>query len=328
MKPETPLASLRGVVSWYFTKVYGVTEGPGVLPFYVDPKSVGRFAVDPNALAAGASPALFKLFVACSMYQARRDVVIMRQQRGMSAATVATLASPRRIRQLVAETPCDHLASADAFDEGCDVKKVDGLVDCRTHPALPCPVKLATTALNRMGDSGKLPVSAWLRHWKGRGLPRLLAEVVEAEPDPTRRAELLVDSLARVHRVGRKLATMFVSAVSTPALAPGLTPWFPAVDGHALIVVDTHAARAVDALRPNGAPATYEARAQWLKRQAARIDLQEFRPDVPSYAPRLVQQALYAFGSRSNRSAAGDPCAGRDRPCEGCVPKLCPYGGR
>ena len=43
---------------------------------------------------------------------------------------------------------------------------------------------------------------------------------------------------ALFERVGRKLATMFVSALSTPALAPGLTPWFPDIDGNELVVVD------------------------------------------------------------------------------------------
>jgi hypothetical protein len=325
MKTETPLASLRRVVEWYFAAVYGVTEGPGVLPFYCDPKRVGRFAVEPKALAAGKDAALFKLFVALSMYQARRDVVIMRQQRTMAAAAAAKLASSRRLLQLVTRTDCDRFASAAAFDQGCDVAKVDGVVDCASHPRLGCPVKDATTELRRMGDSGKLPTSAWLHHWKDGGLRSLLAEVFEAERDPGRRGELLVTRFARVHRVGRKLATMFVTAISTPALAPSLAPWFPDVDGAVLVVVDTHVASAVDALRPSGASRTYEARVRWLKQQATRIDLRELHPNVPSYAPRLVQQALYAFASKSNRTEAGDGCASGESPCAVCVMRLCPF---
>lgn len=325
MKTETPLASLQRVVAWYFAHIYGVTEGPGVLPFYCDARRVGRFAVEPRALAAGKDDALFKLFVGLSMYQARRDVLIMRQQRAMSAATVAKFASRQRLRQLVAKTDCDRLTSAAAFDPGCDVAKIEGVVDCGYRPGLACPVKDATVELRRMGDSGKLPTSAWLHHWKEGGLKAVLGEVFEAERDPARRADLLVARFARVHRVGRKLATLFVAAVSTPALAPGMTPWFPAVDGAALVVVDTHVARAIDALRPAGAPLTYEARVRWLKRQAARLDLREFHPSVPSYAPRLVQQALYCFGSRSNRTEGGDECLGRSSPCAACVPRLCPF---
>ncbi|MBK6849138.1 MAG: hypothetical protein IPG96_16935 [Proteobacteria bacterium] len=128
---------------------------------------------------------------------------------------------------------------------------------------------------------GKLPTSAWLRLWKAGGVREVLAEVCRDEASPTMRAALLVERFARVHRVGRKLATMFVSALSTPALAPGLTPWFPDIDGNDLVVVDTNVAQAVDALREQGAPKTYDARERWVRKQAAQLDLREFRPDLP-----------------------------------------------
>lgn len=324
MPKDSPNASLRHVVAWYFANIYAVTEGPGLVPFYCDPARVGRFAVEPTALAAGHEDALFKLFVALSMFQARRDVLIMRQQRDMPARTISMLASPSRVRRLVNATDCEHLNSGDAFDQGCNVTKAGGAVECKSRPGLDCPVKQATAALRRMGDSGKVSVSAWLHLWKGGLAPRLRT-IFEAEITPARRAELLVERFSRVHRVGRKLATMYVAALSTPALAPGLAPWFPAVDGNSLVVIDTHVAQAVDLLHASKAPRTYESRARWLTRQAARIDLQEFHPDVPSFAPRLVQQALYAFGSKSNRTEAGDGCANREAPCSGCVPRLCPF---
>lgn len=322
---DPALVSLRRVVAWYFAHVYGVTEGPGVLPFYCDPSRVGRFAVEPEALAGGYEEALFRLLVALSMYQARRDVVIMAQQRRMTSAAVTPLSSPRRLRQLVKATNCERFGSAEGFDAGCDVAKVRGMVDCGWRPGAACHVKEATVAFRRMGDSGKLPTSAWLHLGKNAGLRSVLAEVLEASPDPARRAELLVARLERVHRVGRKLATLFVAAVSTPALAPGLTPWFPAVDGNSLVVVDTHVARAIDVLRPAGAARTYDARTRWLKMQAGRLDLREFRPDVPGHAPRLIQQSLYAFGSKSNRTRAGDECAAQTTPCNSCEVSLCPF---
>ena len=153
----------------------------------------------------------------------------------------------------------------------------------------------------------------------------LLATVCREDAAPTKRAALLVERFARVHRVGRKLATMFVSALSTPALAPGLTPWFPDIDGNDLVVVDTNVARAVDALRDPRAPRTYNARERWLREQAAQIDLREFRPDLPSYSPRLVQEALYTFCSKSNRIARDDSCRTRLAPCVHCSSKLCPF---
>jgi hypothetical protein len=63
MTTDSAFISLRRVVAWYFTHVYGRTEGPNALPFYCDPGRVGRFAVDPVALSAGKDEALFKLFV-------------------------------------------------------------------------------------------------------------------------------------------------------------------------------------------------------------------------------------------------------------------------
>jgi hypothetical protein len=313
-------------VKWYFALVYGQVEGPGVLPFYCDPTKVGRFAVRPEELSSGAEAPLFRLLVATAMYQARRDVLIMAQQRSMSVRSARALTVLRTVKQSIEQNRCSKLASADAFDQGCDVKKMGNTVDCGCCSGISCHVKDATVAFNRMGDMGKLPTSAWLHLWRYGGLGDVLCKVLQKEKHPARRAVLMVDRIARVHRVGKKLATMFVSALSTPALAPGLTPWFPDVDGNELVVVDTNVARAVDALRAPNAPRTYEARARWVREQAVKIDLRQFHSGVPSYSPRLVQQAFYAFGSKSNRVARADECSGRDVPCVNCVPALCPFG--
>src|SRR5204862_5307538 len=130
----------------------------------------------------------------------------------------------------------------------------------------------------------KLPTAAWLLFWKNGGIHRVLDEVQRGEPSPVRRAVALVRRFGEVHRVGRKLATMFVSALSTPALAPGLTPWFPVIDGNELVVVDTNVARAVDALCAPGAPKSYDARERWVREQAAKIDLRMFQPELPAYS--------------------------------------------
>ena len=319
--------TLRSTLSWYVASRYGPVCEPGTRPFYCDANRVGPFAVDPDDLAVGDWGAVFRLFVTLSMYQALRDVVIMRQQQSLPRKSMRVVADAAFVKRSIARSECPVLSCADAFEEGCDVTKVDGLIDCGRRPGSRCHVKDATAVFNRMGDMGKLPTSAWLRLWKNGGVTAVLAEVCSEEPSPANRATLLVDRFARVHRVGRKLATMFVSALSTPALAPGLTPWFPEVDGNELVVIDTNVARAVDALREAGAPRTYEARATWLREQAANIDLREFRSELPRYSPRLVQEALYAFCSKSNRLASGDPCATkqRDRPCEACAPSLCPF---
>jgi hypothetical protein len=316
-------SSTAAVVAWFLAQ----ESVHSARPFYCDPRRVGAFALDPERLAEGADDAVFQLFVTLSMYQALRDVVIARQQRSLPRASMRVVADAAFLKRSIIRHACPALRSIETFDGGCDVAKDGDAVDCGTCPGTACHVKEATRIFNRMGDMGKLPTSAWLRLWKGGGLRALLDEVCSAEPSPARRAALLVERFAAVHRVGRKLATMFVSAMSTPVLAPGLTPWFPEIDGNDLVVVDTNVARAVDALREPGAAKTYDARAAWVREQAARLDLRKFKPDLPAYSPRLVQEALYAFCSKSNRSARADACASRSAPCTGCVPTLCPFTG-
>jgi hypothetical protein len=319
-------AELRRIVAWYLEHAYARWEGPGTTPYYCDPSRVGHFAVRPADLATGGEAALFRLFVAMSMYQARRDTVIMAQQRAMTRPLALSLLSPTRPRARAQRSPCEHLASAATFDAHCDVRKVGARATCGHLPRAACHVKDATLLLRRMGDMGKLPTSAWLHLWKDRPLRRELATMLAAHTDPRVRADALVERFSAVYRVGRKLATMFVSALSTPALAPGLTPWFPAVDGSGLVVVDTHVGRAVDQLRGAHAASTYESRARWLQEQAATIDLRKLRPELPRSSPRLVQQAVYVFCSRSNRMARRDPCS--RAACAPCPSSLCPFARR
>lgn len=312
--------ALSPVLRWFFQ-----SYSPDARPFYCDPVRVGFFAVEAGALAEGSDDALFRLFVTLSMYQALRDVVIMRQQRSLPRVSMRIVADVATVRRSISRHACPTLASAEDFERGCDVGKDGDNIDCGTWSGASCHVKDATRVFNRMGDMGKLPTSAWLRSWRGGGVHALVEAVCCEEPSPTRRAALLVERFAAVHRVGRKLATMFVSALSTPALAPGLTPWFPDIDGNELVVVDTNVARAVDALRATGAAKTYDARARWVRKQAARIDLRVFQPDLPAYSPRLVQEAVYVFCSKSNRVARGDGCSGRRSPCSSCSPRVCPF---
>jgi len=322
-KPGGANSALKLVVRWYFNHAYGIWDG--VEPFYCKKSMVGWLAVSRKGLAEGTDEALFRLFVLLSMYQALRDEVVRRRQRELQGSEARVLGDLRTLQGAIAKNDCFALSSAIEFERACDVEKAGRVVDCGLNPGIPCHVKEATLAFNRMGDMGKLPSSAWLHFWKAGGMKRLLVEVCVLEKAPARRAELLVERFSVVHRVGRKLATMFVSALSTPALAPGLTPWFPEISGNELVVVDTNVASAVDLLRQADTMRTYEARAAWVRDQAAHLDLREFRKDVPSYSPRLVQQALYTFCSRSNRMAREDPCALVPGHCYECAPELCPF---
>jgi len=352
----TPAASIRAMVEWYATHVYGRLEGAGQVPFYCDVARVGRFAVAPAALARGDEAAVFGLFVALTMYQSRRDVDIMEKQRVMPVRAAEALVDPQRLHLAVAQSRCEHLRDGATFDERCDVRRTfvrDGAsrdgATCDHRPRTPCHVKDASVAIGRMGDLGKMATSAWLHlrpppavsraadmatpsggyaqrlrreHAAPQGFAALLARVCASHAAPAQRAAVMVTEIARFYHVGEKLASMFVAALATPALAPGLTPWFPALDGNALVVVDTNVARVIAALRPRGKN-TYAARAAWLRKHAAQIDLSMIRRDWPAYSPRLMQQALYWYRSRSNREAAGLAC--RDSTHATCVARICPF---
>jgi hypothetical protein len=316
-------STVAQVVRWYFEHEYSTWDGR--VPFYCDEATVGWFAVPSRGLAEGTEEAIFRLFVLMSMYQALRDEVIRKRQRTLQRSEVMALVDLGSLRRSIFRHNCPAFSSSKTFESNCDVRKDGRIVDCARCPGARCHVKDATKAFNRMGDMGKLPSSAWFRVWKEGGSRKVLAEVCHEEQSPTKRAELLVERFACVHRVGRKLATLFVSALSTPALAQGLTPWFPEVDGNELVVVDTNVGQAVDAMRPAGASRSYDARVAWVRDQAAHINLRELHPGVPDYSPRLVQQALYAFCSKSNRLVHRDPCVMAPGLCEECAPLLCPF---
>src|SRR5689334_18515550 len=106
---------LHQVLSWYFDVVYGRREGPGVLPFYCDPAKVGGFAVLPSELAAGSDAVLFQLFVAMSMFQAQRDVVIMRRQGSMTRVGVRALTDVGYLGRAIGRHQCAALRSGQTF---------------------------------------------------------------------------------------------------------------------------------------------------------------------------------------------------------------------
>jgi hypothetical protein len=322
---------LKRVLRWYVENIYGKFEGPGQLPFYCDPLRVGSFAVTRAELRREDTSGLFRLFIGLTMFQARRDVLIMRQQRGMSRDEVASLVSPDVLRRrAAAKGQCATLKSASSFDSECSVhKRANGTIDCEHRAGERCHVKDASVSFNRVGDMGKLPTSAWLHLFKDRDLAHILNEIVLSSQDPKTRATFLVKELSQVFRVGKKLATMYVSALATPALAPGLTPWSPRIDGDYLVVVDTNVTRGIAALRgSSGGAATYDAAANWIRVQSKRISLRDFHAELPTYSPRVVQQALYTFCSKSNRVSRNDPCSTRLTPCAQCVPMLCPFVAR
>jgi hypothetical protein len=225
---------------------------------------------------------------------------------------------------LVERNRCKRLRDAADFDAGCDVHRdvYRGTATCHHRPRTRCHVKDATLAIRRMGDMGMLPTSAWLHIGPG-GLRRWFDETCAATPSPTERARFLAARLTAIHRIGPKLAAMYVSALSVPELTPGFAPWRPEVDGSRLVVVDANVGRVIDHLRRGRGPRTYAHMSAWLTAVADQIDLRRFRRELPARSPRLVQQALYVFRSHSNRADRADPCAAR--PCRACPSRACPF---
>jgi len=319
-------SKLEKIVAWYVQTAHGQWEGGDRLPFYCDPARVGAFAVDPERLAKADEAALFRLLVTFALYQSRRDVDIMALQRSIPAQTVETLTDLGSIAKLVQQCRCELAVDSHLFSRECTVRRDLGRdrAICDYRPRTSCHVKAASLAIRRMGDMGKIPTSAFLYLRDAGGFAKLLDATREDGRTPASRAAMLVGMFTRIHRIGIKLATMFVSALSTPELSPGLSPWAPTVSGSGLVVIDTNVAIAISALW-RGAPPRYEARAAWFRDRASKVDLRRFRRGWPKSSPRLVQQAVYLFRSRSNRVAYADTCQSRREPCPGCVPEICPF---
>ena len=168
---------LPAIMAWYFRSVYERWEGPGVLPFYCDPSRVGSFAVNPEELSANQEEALFKLLVATMMFQALRDVLIMRQQYTMKPAEVEALSSLTKLREELTSSKCPQLSSANTFEKCCSVSKRGDKVDCVELPGEACHVKEVRLFRRVDGMGGKLPTSAWLRLAKVGGLVGLFKTV-------------------------------------------------------------------------------------------------------------------------------------------------------
>ena len=323
---QAAIETVDRIVAWYVANVYGRLEGPGCTPFFADAARVGFFAVDLQALRARDAEALFKLLILFSFFQSRRDVDMMKRQATMPRQAVRELSARKTLSVLVADSRCELLRDSKSFDAGCDVHRSfeQGTASCATRPRTPCHVKRATLTIGRMHDMGKIPTSAWL-HLGPAGIGGLFKRECAAEHEPSRRARSLVVQLTAIHRIGPKLASMYVSALSVDELNPGFAPWSPEVDGREIVVVDTNVQRVLDRLAPSSATG-YQARAARLIDLAAEIDLRRHHRHLPAYSPRFVQQALYAFRSRSNRVQHDDPCS--IGSCTGCPSETCPFAGQ
>lgn len=302
----------RAATRWYLDSYYGTPEDVGLARMFCDPARVGAFAVDREALAAGEGEALFKLFVSMVMFQRRSDVQIMRVLRGISPSDAAELSSASALLSRAREGGCPSCVDLDALLTRCDLRKDPETRrgTCDSHPARPCHLKRHTELLMRYGHFGKVPTAAALM-LSAHGvsdLPALRALILATHASPAARAEALAIALSRAWRVSDKIAAMFLSALTNADLCGELAPWAEGVDASYFVVIDSNVDLFLSAVGYSG-PMTYRARRAFLQALAREIKLDELRPGLSPYNPRLVQQALYMFMSESNRRESPRDCS-------------------
>lgn len=307
------------IVDWYFQTHRRHSLEPGMPAMYADPGQIGHFAVDLDGLRAGRAAQLFRVLVTTAMFQRLRDVFVKSILRGIPATLADTLTNELRLRQLAEQLPCGVHPSAAALRVQCDLTKDPVSRRGSCTPANPgeCPLHRHTETLNRYGHFGKMPMSIALAiRDSGATDTADLHAIATAGRTRGEASRWLVGSLTRSWRVSHKIASMFLSLVSNPDVLPG-APWARGVQWTDFVVVDSNVDLFLASIDYEGSR-TYQARAQFIRQLAVEIDLEEYDSSVRSYNPRLVQQALYLFMSRSNRAELPMDCSKVRSNCERC----------
>jgi hypothetical protein len=319
----------RAVTRWYLETHRGRSGEPGTPEMYSNPAAVGSFAVSLEDLRRGEPGALFRALVVTAMFQRRQDVQIMRILRGISPADAEELSDQRSLLQLAEGARCPHLRSNAALLERCDLGKdpVTKRGRCGARPRTPCHLKRHTELLKRYGHFGKVPTSIALAVREGGGdLASLRRDAISGAETEAEAAARLEAALTDAWRVSRKIACMFLSAVTNPDLLPGAA-WGVGVDWRRYVVIDSNVDLFLEAIDYPG-PWTYDARAEFVRALAQRVDLRSMDPGLREYNPRLVQQAMYLFMSGTNRKNLPSDCSkegavGCSR-CKGALRTVCP----
>lgn len=318
---RSQFAAARSVTGWYMRAYYRTADDVGVPEMFCRRDRVGHFAVDRAALAAGRPEALFRLLVTMTMFQRRSDAQIMRVLRGIERDDANEMTDARRLLVL-ADGGCQHAQSLEAMLDRCDLGKCPDTKRgiCGQRPKMDCHLKRHTELLKRYGHFGKVPTSAalTLRAHGVADLSDLQVRIWDIHSDPHARAVALEEALSRSWRISEKIAAMYLSAVTNRDLSGDLAPWADGVDADHFVVIDSNVDLFLKSIGYEG-PMTYRARRAFVQALAARIHLDELRPGVRRYNPRLVQQALYMFMSESNRRESAADCS-RQSPssCRRC----------
>lgn len=325
------IAATTAVVDWYLRNHFRTPSDPGVVHMFCDPRKVGAFAVNRRALRAGDGDALFKLLVATAMFQRRQDVQILRILRGIGREHADEIGDSRRLLSLVDGGACPHMRSTTALVAECDLSKdpVTRAGCCNANSSVTCHLKKHTELLKRYGHFGKVPTSIALmvREAGVADLAELRTTILERHEDALERARALETALSRAWRVNQKIASMFLSAITNPDLSRGLAPWTRGIDWTYFVVIDSNVDLFLSTIGYEGA-STYDARREFVRALARKIDLSGLAPDVQPFNPRLVQQAMYLFMSEANRRAASADCmhigASACRACPRALRRRCP----
>ncbi len=328
------IAKTSTVVEWYLRLYHGRRHNLGTLDTFTDRRIVGHFAVSAEAIRRETSSALFKLLIAVTLFQRRQDQQVLRILRGMSREDVSDLTDIKRLLRRCDATRCVCLRSTAALHDQCDLTKnpVTKRGMCHRNPRVACHLKRHTVLLKRYGHFGKVPSSAALslREMGAASVGALKRDIWNSESDPRQRALALEAALMRTWRVSRKIAAMYLSILTVPSISAEEPVW-GGVDWSRYVVIDSNTDRFLSALRYRG-PWTYDGRWAFIQSMAKCTDAGAGRErGGPAPNPRIIQQAMYAFMSVSNRRATPEDCSHALGACEKCpstLARLCPMWKR
>jgi hypothetical protein len=318
----------RAVVRWYLKLYHRTTDDLGTPTTFVDRSRVGSFAISPRAFERGEPAALFRMLIAMTLFQRRQDQQVMRILQRLGRAEVRELSDVPTLRRARASASCPNVRTLNALLFRCDLTKdSNGRGTCGYAPRRACYLKRHTELLKRYGHFGKVPTSVVMALDAGgaANVAALRRAVVAASSDPKQRALGLEAALMNAWRINRKIAAMFLSGMTNPDLSAIPGPWSEGVDWTEYIVIDSNTDQYLATIGYRGS-GTYDARHQFITRIAHDIDLSSERPGLHAFNPRVVQQAMYMFMSRSNRRSASGDCwhAARCRLCLTALRERCP----
>jgi hypothetical protein len=269
-------------------------------------------AVDSHAVELGDERALFKSLITLAMFQRLKDTLVAQILRSLPQAEAEELTDAGRLYLLASGSGCPHTASQESLLKVCDLTKdpVSRLGKCSVNQSCSCYLKRHTVLLRRYGHFGKMPTSAALalyESWGGSFLA-LRTRIFQEHGNPLARAKALEVELSRVWRVDKKVACMFLSAISAPNLGLKAPPWEEGMDWTWFLPIDVNIDKFLLAVGWTG-PWTYEARRQAILSISKEIPLGSLKAGLRDYNPRFVLQAINRFMSRPNRREAISDCS-------------------